>query len=173
MKIITLIFTLLLLLSISDGLHAAVVVDKIAAVVNNEIITLSELEKATEKTNELSEQKVDKRFVLERLIDEIVLNQEASKRGVKISEEELDSIIEQLKSQVESQGKNMEEELAKENVSMEELREKWRLQMLTKRLVDTEIQGKIAVTEDEILDYYRSNYGEVEFGSQIRIAHIL
>lgn len=174
MKIIfTFYFMLFLLLSSSQVLNASVVVDKIAAVVNNEIIMLSELEKETERANALSEQKVDKKFILQRLIDEIVLNQEASKRGVAISEEELDAVIEQLNRQVEAEGKNMDEELAKQKVSREQLREQWKIQMLSKRLLETEMHGKIAVTEDEILEYYRTNYGEVEYGSQIRIAHIL
>lgn len=154
-------------------LQAKVVVDKIAAVVNNEIITLSELEQATELSNKNSEEKIDKRAMLKKLIDEKILNQEATKRGVTISEEEVDLLLQQVKQQNNFDDKAMEEELAKQNMTVDDLKNQFKTQLLTRRLLDAEMQGKIAVTEDEILEYYRANYGDVEFGSQVRIAHIL
>lgn len=172
-KIANIGFLVTAFLLISQSVNAKVLVDKIAAVVNDEIITLSELEAETERTNRLSQEKVDKKFVLQRLIDEKVLNREASERGVTISDEELDILFEQVKQQNNFDEETMMEELAKKNITKEDLKLQWKTQMLTRRLIDAEMKGKIAVTEDEILEYYRANYGEVEFGSQVRIAHIL
>lgn len=172
MKTLT-VLSLLISLQLPAISGASVLVDKIAAVVNNEIITLSELEKETAKANELSEEKVDKRFILERLIDEKVLNMAATKQGISISDEELDYAMDQVKSQFGTDEEAIQEELKKQNITEEDLRDQIKTQMLTRRLIDTEMQGRIAITEDEILEYYRTNYGEVEYGSQVRIAHIL
>ena len=153
--------------------NSAVVVDKVAAVVDDKIITLSELEEETNKSNALLEEKLDKRFVLNRLIDEIILRNEASNQGIVVADEELDFAVDQLRRQFNYDDEKMKEELSKENVTVEQLRDQWEIQMLSKRLVESEMKGKIAVTEDEILEYYRANYGEVEYGSEVRIAHIL
>ncbi len=172
-KITSFCFLLTAFLLISQSLNAKVVVDKIAAVVNDQIITLSELEQEIEKTNRLATEKIDKKVVLQRMIDEKVLNQEANKRSVIVSDQELDILYDQVKKQNNFDDKEMEEELAKQKMTKEDLKWQLKTQMLTRRLIDAEMKGKIAVTEDEILEYYRENYGDVEFGSQVRIAHIL
>ncbi|NIQ12966.1 MAG: hypothetical protein GTO02_00710 [Candidatus Dadabacteria bacterium] len=115
-------------------------------------------------------------MVLEKMIDQKILDQEAGKRGIVVSEAELDATIGELKKRFNINEENIESELKKQNLTLEEFREQWRYQLLSKKLLDTNLKGKIAVSEDEIVDYYRENYGggeEIEYESQVRISHIL
>lgn len=169
---ITLTMLIVSLPAISYSLTTA---DKVVAVVNEEIITLSELEEEAIDTNEELEEKLEMRTVLDKMIDKEILDQEAAKRGITVSDEELEATINELKARFNITEENMESELEKQNLTPNQFREQWRYQLLSKKLMDTEIQGRIAVSEDEILEYYRENYsdGEIEYDTQVRISHIL
>jgi len=102
------------------------VVDRIAAIVNQEIITLSEVEKMArplqaeietedrlerrERMNEIS------RKVLERLIEERLIDQEAKRAGIKVTGKEIDSAIEEIKRQHGASQEDLEKALARDGL---------------------------------------------------------
>ena len=153
----------------------AAVVEKVVAVVNNRIITLSELNQELKKVVVNPEAQVNVREVLDAMIDRILLDQQAAARKVSVSDEEVRAIVRNQQEALNLDEKAIAEELKKQNMTEELFYRQWKYQILSRRLLDLVTQGSIAITDEEIEKYHREHYeaeGSV-YGRQTRIAHIL
>src|SRR3990172_1567272 len=148
-------------------------IDKVAAVVNEDVITLSELKETASTTNQNPEDTQVQSQILELMIEERLLQQEAKKLGIQVTEKEIDAAVEEVKRRYNLTDEQMDEALKKQNLTPESFREQWRRQLLHNKLIGTQVQGQIAITEDEIKEYYEEKGGELESLEEIRIAHIL
>lgn len=160
-------------------------VDRVVAIVNDDIITLSEMNDMVTSINLTNNHSMDQDEVLQQMIEQKLFEQEAEKMGIKVSEAELDAGIAQVKQRFNLNDQQMEEVLEKQNLTMESFREQWRLQTLSNKLLESQLKNKIVVTDNEVAEYYKANYGggtgtvassapssggPVE---EVRIAHIL
>jgi len=164
----------------------AEVVDKIIAVVNDEIITLYEFNTAFEpyrKNIENTYKGTDKEAVikqtreafLQRLIDNILIEQEAKKSGVGIIVKDED-VMEVLKDVLAKQKLSMQEylkNLANEGNSLESVKKEIRGQMMRARLLRREVKSKILVSDEEIGEYYNKNRQDYEGKETVRIKQLL
>lgn len=165
------IFILLFLTSVSIS-SARDVIDGVIAVVNDDVITLSEFEKRLpDKNVKITPQQ--EKTILDQMIEQKLLEQEADKAGIKVSESEVDQGIQNVIGKFNLTDEQMKQVLAKENLTPEQFREQWRLQILSQKLIGAKLQGQLAVTEDEIEEYYKANYGSDERVDEVKIAHIL
>lgn len=167
--------------------HARETIDRVVAIVNDDVITLSELREMALSINPTSTAPIDENAVLQQLIEQKLFEQEAEKHGIKVSEAELDASIEQVKQKYNLNGEQMTEVLKKQNLTPESFREQWRLQTLGNKLLESQLKNKIVVTDDEVIKYYNENYGGSATtgdttsstvsaetpAEQVRIAHIL
>lgn len=157
----------------SINISNAEVVDRVIAVVNEDVITKTELEDATEIFFPDPNNRPQKEVIITQLIEQILLEQEAKKNGITISEAEVDRGVELVKKQFNLNEQDFNVVLKKQNLTPELFREQWRTQMLGNKLIKSKLQGQVAVTEDEIRKYYEENYGKIEPGEEVHIAHIL
>lgn len=146
------------------ALVAAKTVDKTIAVVNNEPIMLSEFEKLSKPIIDVykkmqpgfdakEEEKIKKR-VLDEMIDQKLLLQEAKKQKIAITKRELENGIEQVKKRFRSESE-FNEELKNQNLIMKEFEEKIKQQLMVMRLIDMEVKSKIEKpTDDEAKALY-------------------
>ncbi|HML95324.1 MAG TPA: peptidylprolyl isomerase [Thermodesulfobacteriota bacterium] len=159
-------------------------VDRVVAIVNDDIITLSEMNEMVTSINLTNDHSMDQDEVLQQMIEQKLFEQEAEKLGIKVSEAELDAGIAQVKQRFNLNDEQMEEVLKKQNLTMESFREQWRLQTLSNKLLESQLKNKIVVTDDEIAEYYKANYGggtgtvtssapSSGPAEEVRIAHIL
>ena len=163
--------------------HARETIDRVVAIVNDDVITLSELREMALSINPTSTEPIDENAVLQQLIEQKLFEQEAEKHGIKVSEAELDASIEQVRQKYNLNGEQMTEVLKKQNLTPESFREQWRLQTLGNKLLESQLKNKIVVTDDEVINYYEENHGGSATTSgtvsaempaeQVRIAHIL
>jgi len=171
-RILTIAFTAFLIASSIS--FARDQVDRIILVVNDQIITLSEFLLEAKKNGIDMEKAGNEYKFLEQIIDKTIVEQEAHQAGITVTDEELDFTLKELKTRYKLNEKEMENALKKQNVSEENFREQWRFQILTQKLMESKVKGNIAVTDQEIKEYYQQTYGDYEEGvSEIRIAHIL
>ncbi|HET7290472.1 MAG TPA: peptidylprolyl isomerase [Thermodesulfobacteriota bacterium] len=163
-------------------------IDRVVAIVNEDIITLSELRELALSINPTSTEAIDENAVLQQMIEQKLLEQQADKMGIKVTEAELDASIKQVQQKFGLNDQQMQEVLKKQNLTPESFREQWRLQTLSNKLLESQLKNKIVITEEEIQDYYVKNYGgggtatESEEtvsvdtqggGEEVKIAHIL
>ncbi len=159
------------------------VVDRIAAIVNQEVITLSEVEKWSgplqkeieaadrlekrEKVNELC------RKVLERLVEDKLIEQEAKKTGVKVSSKEVESTLEDIKRQNGTSQEELENALAKEGLTMEAFKKQIEKRLLRNRLVSWSVKVEPKAGEKELLDFYQKHVDRYQTRLTYRPGHIL
>ncbi len=175
-KISTLVVLLLIL--VSTGLVFAEVTNRIVAIVNNEIITNYELEKAFKSLQpadqEKGRQEEIKKQLLFQLIDQKLVELQIKRLGIKISSEDVEKSVARIKQE---QGLNRPEDfaaaLAKGGMSEAELRDKIKEQILRFRLVSREIGSKIVVPEAKVQEYFEKNKSKFQKTEGIHLAHIV
>ncbi len=144
-------------------------VDRIVAIVNDDAITLSELNEALEPyakqiRNSLYGPEEERKMlskvrqdILDRMIEQKLTDQETKRLGVSVQERELDQRIEQIKSEHFFTEEELKKALAAEGFTLDEYRRRIKEQMLGIKLINLEVKSKIAITEEEIRDYYEKH----------------
>ena len=164
----------------------AEVVDKIVAVVNDEIITLYEFNTAFEpyrKNIENTYKGADKEAViqqtrqafLQRLIDNMLIEQEAKKSGagIMVKDEEVTEVLQDMLAKQKLNMQQYLKNLAKEGNTLEFVKKEIRGQMIRARLLRREVKSKILVTDEEIGEYYNKNRRDYEGKETVRIKQLL
>jgi len=145
------------------------VVDRIVAVVNDDVILLSELNPAIKpymnrigtsgyplaKQREMRVQVREK--VLNQLIDQKLTDQEIKRHQIQISEKEIDNTIERIKESRFVTDEELREALKKEGLTMEEYRKRMKEQILRARLINQEVKAKIIITQEDIEARYKTD----------------
>jgi len=166
----------------SSGL-AAELVDRIIAYVNDDIITLSELNERTnalvaaqEQNPFLREQKLSleemRRNMLNRLIDERLASQEISRLKISVSEEEVDETIARIMQENHLTQETLEAELRKEERTIKDLRQQIKEGLEQRKLVSREVQNKTVITDEIVEAYYQSNMSDFQEKERWRIQDI-
>ena len=149
--------------------ESAEIVDRIVAVVNDDIITLLELNRFlkpyAEKIKTLGyplekERKMlfkVREDILNNLIDEKIKDQEVKRFKITISQKDVDQTIERVKEENFITDEDLRAALAKDGLTMEEYREKTKEQILRTKLVNLQIKSKIVITKEDIKSYYENN----------------
>ena len=149
--------------------HGAEVVDRIVAVVNDDIITLTDLNDALkpytgriksmgyDSEKELEVLKKLQNDVLDRLIDQKLTDQEIKKARLEVSDEEMNIALEKIKERNFYSDEDFRKALAAEGLSLEEYRKDMKSQILRSRLVNREVKAKIVITDQDIRNYYEAH----------------
>ena len=155
-------FSLLLWLSTPTDARATVEeIDRILVVVNDDIITESELDSQIKTAKQrIAQQKIEapsdaliRKQVLERAILERIQLQYAQRLGIKISSKDIDDTIDRI-----AKGNKISKEvffrnLAKEGTDPPTFREELQRQLLIQRLIDQQIKRRISVSENEVSQF--------------------
>jgi peptidyl-prolyl cis-trans isomerase SurA len=164
--------TIGILLTLAIGICAiasAEVVDRIVAIVNNEIITLSDLNKAIlpyrqniDASQNSSEKKQEliqtlERDVLQQLIDRSLSSQEAVKYNIAVSKEDVDSAIQNFMASNKMDLKGLEAALAADGLTLENYRTKMKGEILQSRLISRTVRSQVIITDSDIKTYYDSH----------------
>jgi peptidyl-prolyl cis-trans isomerase SurA len=143
--------------------------DRVIAVVNDDVITLTELENAGREyfdrikmkapAGEL-ERALDKARseVLSSQIDNIIVKQKAAELSITVEEAEIDNAIEQIVVRNNSTMERFRKELASANISEQDYRDNLRSQILRSKLIDREVRSRIVIIEEDIIVYYEEEY---------------
>ncbi len=171
-KTFSLIITtsIFLLYSTQNIATASVVVDRVVAVVNNEIITLSDLQR--EATLKKTEGKPDERILLEDMIDRKLQMAAAKRAGMDVTDKELADAIADILKRNSFDLKQFETALAKDGLTIEQYKIELREQMTLSRMFNKYIRAGIAVDEAEVRAYYDRNIKLYTLPEEIRLRQI-
>ena len=173
-----LIFVLVFML-LTKLIYADKVINRIIAVVNGEIITSYDLDKEVKNFRFYSEQssqtykQIDPRFLLQKLIDEILLKEEANRLKINVSDEEVNKRIELIKQRQNLSDEEFKKLLEKNNMTLDELRDKIRTSIKISRLLNLMVYDKIIITSDEIKQYYESHKELYNTSKKVRLKIIV
>ena len=156
---------LLVCLLAAISAHAAeMTVNKIAAVVNGEMITLHDLRMHT--SAELSRRRMDpkdpkaaaiRQEVLDSLINDILIRQEAKRYKVSVSDAEAREEVNRAIARTGRTPTQFEADLKSQGVTLQMYTERMQNNMLRSRMANYMVDRKIFVTAEQVDDYYARN----------------
>lgn len=163
---------------LTAGTASAEIIDRIVAKVNGDIITMKDVNdrlKPFLKSGEIPEGQVNdlRREILERIIDSHLALQEAERLGIRVSERDIDSAIEQIKTSNNLTEEQFVKELAKQGVSVDLFRSDVRVDIVRARLINQEIRARAAVTDAQVEKYFQEHQGEYDIRSGCWVRNIL
>jgi peptidyl-prolyl cis-trans isomerase SurA len=159
------------------------VVDRIVAIVNQEIITLSEVERWIDPLQEeiQAEDRWERRErvrevcrkVLERLIEEKLIDQEVKRAGIKVTNKEVENALEEIRRQNAVNQEDLERGLAKDGLTLEALKKEIEKRIQRIKLISWAVKTESKVGEKELRDFYRKNIDRYRRNESYRPSHIL
>ena len=159
------------------------VVDRIIAFVNDDIVTLSELNERTKafvaarqqnpflREQEQSLEEI-RRDMLDSIINERLAAQEVSRLKIRVGEAEVDATIARIMQENQINQEAMEAQLRKEGTTYKEFRERIKSRLEQRKLVSREVQDKTIITDEMVEAFYKSNIEEFQGKSRWRIQDI-
>ena len=159
---------------------AADTVNRIVAVVNDEVVTEGDVAaylQALRGQGELpapppGRTETVREMVLQRLIEQRLILQEAKRSGVQVDVDELLERFDALKSQFDSP-EEFEQSLLEAGLSAGALKQQLRNQLLVQRVIDAKVRSTISVSPQEVARELAVHPEEAKPGDRFRVAHIL
>lgn len=178
LRALLVVFVLLPLAALSQGVT---LVDRIVAVVNKEVITMSELNEAIagaerqlrRQGTQAPEREVLERQLLERLILDKAQLQLARDTGIRIDEVQLDRALQRVAEQNKMTLADFRSALERDGVQLKQFRDDLRDQIMLSRLREREVDDKIQVSDTEIDLFLEEMKAQPEAREEYDAAHIL
>lgn len=155
-------------------------IDRIVAVVNNDVITQSELQKRlTETKQQLSAQKIQpppedvlRRQLLERMVVENIQLQLASQTGIRVTDADVERAIESIATRNKISTNVLFDKAREQGFDRDAYRDQIRNQVTIQQLVDREITSRIVVSEGEVKNYLETSHATRQDSTEYDISHI-
>ncbi len=182
---LALLLVLTMLIPFTPKLSASEMVDRIVAIVNDDVICLYDvhdmlrvLENRVDEMGYPEERREEimndlRQKVINKLIDKKLTDQELKKYDIGVSEEEIDRTLERMKENGIFNDEELQEMLSTEGLTMEEYREEISDQILRRKLVNREVKSKIVITEEDIRRYYEDHYDEYKSATRYHLRNII
>ena len=165
--------------------HAqAAIVDRILVIVNNTLITQSDFQNVFDPIKKRIEASLTgherektiaeaREAILNRMIENILIDQEAAKMGIVVDDAEVRETIQNILSQRSLTMSDFEKILDQEGLTLEAYRKEIKDQILRSRIVRRELRSLIVVADDEIGEYYMKNRKDYGGQEAVRIRQIV
>ncbi len=162
-----------------------VLVNRIVAEVNEDIITLYELNQAASPylrrvramKRPLSEERQMLYDVREKMLNQLIehklTDQEVRRYNISVSEEAIDNAMEAIKKRSLMTDQQLRASLSEENMTIDEYRQQIRNQILRSRLVNRQVKSKIVITDDDIRAIYEQNPDKYGGQKEYRLRQII
>jgi len=164
-------------------LHASAIqpLDKIVAVVNEDVITKNELaSRVSDYASQLKlsnstspEMEALTKQVLERIIRNRIQLQLAEKLGIKIDDIALNRMLEQLASSNSVTLDQLKSKLEETGIEFNRFREQTRKELIIKQLQQRLVANKVNVSDQEIKQFIQQNIEKKSENTRYHLLHIL
>jgi peptidyl-prolyl cis-trans isomerase SurA len=169
------------------------VIDRIAAVVNQEVITLSDVQETTlqqavavtASRGGLQPQPGDPAFAeaaltpqslsqqLRRLIDRQLQEQAAAQHGIAVTDAELRQALDDINTRNRfASDDELTKALAAEGLTVEQYRRQLRVELLIAKLVNREVRGTVVLSPEEVQRYYQQHPDEFSLPERVKLRQI-
>jgi peptidyl-prolyl cis-trans isomerase SurA len=152
----------------------AEVVERILAVVNDEVITKSEVDQMAKAMQSqpgvqmLSGKELEKKL-LDAMITQKLAITEAKRRGITVPDKEVQAAFDDFKKRNNIQDDaTLAKALAREGMTIKGLKQQIHDQILTQSLMNIVAAGKAVVTDKEVRDFYDKEYPKT-MGGQVHL----
>ncbi|WP_178084108.1 MULTISPECIES: peptidylprolyl isomerase [unclassified Pseudomonas] len=155
--------------------------DRVVAIVDNDVIMASQLERRLEEVQQNlarrgGEQPPREQLaqqVLERLIVENLQLQMGERSGIRIGDEELNQALATIAQRNNLSLEQFRAALARDGLSYDEAREQVRREMIISRVRQRRVAERIQVSDQEVKNFLASDLGKLQLSEEFRLANIL
>lgn len=155
--------------------------DRIIAVVDEDIVMQSELQEQVERVRSgLRQQSIEmpptavlERQVLERLVLEKIQLQVAQQSGVKLSDKDIDHAVEDIAKRNKLELEQFRKIIESEGIPFSRFREQIGQQMMMAKLRHEEVDNRVKVNDQEVANFLRNEANSAETEQEYRLSHIL
>ena len=159
------------------------VVNKVVAVINNEVITQQDVNQllavlyaqyvqeyeAGELLDKMEEAKKD---ILIQMIEDRLILSYAKKLNIRVLEEEIDRKLESVKDGFPSE-EVFYNTIETQGITIADLKNRYKDQVMMKKVLDFEVKSRIAVLPSEISEYYEQHREDFKLDEKYKVRHIL
>ena len=156
-------------------------VDRIIAVINDDVIMESELDtrlrtikaQLEQRKTQLPPEATLRKQVLERLIISRLQLQAAERTGVRISDKRLNASVARIARQNNMSIAQFRNTLERDGFDFNVFREDIRREMIISRLVQRAVKQRINISDQEVANFLATNKTQSSAANEYRLSHIL
>ncbi len=167
-----------------SGAASAKIIDRVVALVNDEVVTLSELEDMSARQLSslqtipdpvLRARQRDKiyRKALDELVGNRLVMQEASRLKLNVTGADVDAHLARVKGEQKWGDEQLRAYLAAQNISLAEFRKQVREQLLRQKVVRSVVGGRVRVSDGDLVEHYKDKMARVKSTISVEAAHIV
>ena len=173
---------ILLAIAILPANAALVLIDRIAVVVDDDVIMQSEIDDrinqikaqlVAAKTTRMPTDEAMQKQIIDRLVIENLQLQTADRAGVRIGDDELNQAMNGIAQQNNMSIDEFRQALAQDGVSWSQMREQVRREFAISRVQQGVMGRRIQISEQEIQNFLASEVGASVTSDEYRLGHIL
>lgn len=142
-------------------------------IVNGETITQDDLDAQWAALPQSAKLELSKDELLDQLVDEKILLQEAETQGIYVSDSDVEDFLELQLEQTGTTEEQFEAILEQQGTSLSEIKEVYRNQLQIAELFENAIGEDPIITGKDISDYYEQNKDQFYRTNQVTVRHIL
>ncbi|MEQ9499655.1 MAG: peptidylprolyl isomerase [Deltaproteobacteria bacterium] len=150
--------------------------DRIVAVVNDEVITLCEVEASAKPYMQHNEGEERKKLlfkdILDQLISERLLAQEIKQAKITVSDEEVSRAVKDILRQNRISEEQLKQAIESRGMSMGQYREDLKSQLVRLKLIDMKVRSRVVIPEADIKAEYDQRTKDDEQEELVHIRHI-
>ena len=160
----------------------ATVVEEIIVRINNNIISLSDLQRSQKQLadeqskpdpNVPADSQAKSQDLLRDLIDAKLLAQKANELGISADADVIKRLDDLRKQMHADSMEDLEKAAQAQGVSFEEFKQNMKDTILTQKVIQQEVGAHISVTQQEIQDFYNQHKDEMQRPETVRLSEIL
>jgi peptidyl-prolyl cis-trans isomerase SurA len=160
---------------------SGVLLDRVAAVVNEGVVLMSQLDKQTEEVierlreqnTELPPRNVLRRQILERLVIEEIQMQRAERLGVQVTDEMVNTTLADIAKRNSIPFDQLPQSLAQQGIDYREFRDDIRKQMTLQLLRQRDVIGRINISPRELDQFLARQQNAPDRNAEYNVSHIL
>ena len=168
----------LALLALAHTAFAGEVVDRVVAVVNDDIVLLSDLEQAR---NDVAQERIlrgedlampDDRDLLQQLIEDRLAMQEADRLGIDVTSREIDQAIGDVMQANQLTLEELQRSLAQEGIPFDEYRDRIGEQLKRMKLTSRAVSSRVSVDQSKMRSFYSANRDQFREEGKIHLRRV-
>lgn len=170
----------IILLFLVPASLSAKVVEELITVIDGEPYTLTNIEGYAKSTmgrqfptGDLNRINPSDRQVLEQFITDKLLESEIRESGIKVSDEEVEHYIQQIKAKNGLSDEDLKTALAREGQTLASYRASVKRELEKSEIINRQVRAKVSITNEDVERYYKANEKKYRTDDRARIRHIL
>jgi peptidyl-prolyl cis-trans isomerase SurA len=158
----------------------AAVIEQVIAVIDGEPYTLTNLRSFAKSrlaksfpTGSLQDINAADRDVLEQFITDKLIEAEVREAGIRITDDDVDRYIEQVKKNNRLSDEDFKTALARDGMNLASYKISVKTELEKSEILDRQVKRKVSITDEDVERYYKLNSKNYRTNERARFRHIL